>query len=555
MAYVGGCRTGVGHLKIGTISSSKAVRSRYRIAMTIPLSEIKLGELDAKNEEFQQVRYGSAVFANAFQVPPRIDVNELLLGAKFFITGQKGCGKTALLLHTRRILAEQGANTHTILFKTGLNESERQQISAGAGFQVFTTNEKISVQYEYVTNWLWLIYRNLIRLIDLKFVENGYEIANDLKSIMGVKDELKVSPFSDLAINKVKVSAKAGLKANVVNGELAGELELASKQPEARTPLELIDICERYLNKIRLNSRSRCLLFFDELELFWSRPDQKERDLFLIRDLLQSVARVNRNLGSNSASFVVYASVRSEVLEEVNRVGPEIARDVQDFGAHVDWNVRAVADKQPILQIVEAKVQASEIEAGLLPTEDVWAAYFPEPTHGRPIKDHLLDVAMFKPRNIVSRLNLAKFHDAESHFFSADALEETNSKFSSSVWREMEEEMLVIYSPKQVQKLKSLLTGFKISFKVQDFESRVQNLSQIDPSVADGFRTRSDIVSALTSMYRIGALGNRFTTMQGKKRVTRDRWVFREYDAPTIDENFVVHESLRKVLQLGYDEL
>lgn len=233
--------------------------------MTIPLSAIKFGEIDAKNEEFQQVRYGSAIFANAFQVPPRIDLDELLLGARFFITGQKGCGKTALLLHTRRILSEQGAQTHTVLFKTGLNEDERQQIAAGSGFQVITTGDSIAVQYDYVTNWLWLIYRNLIRLIDLSKVEDGYEIANDLKSIMGVQDELKVSPFSDLAIKRVKMSAKAGVKTPVLNAELAGELELAQREPEERTALELIGICEKYLSKIRLNIRSRCLLFFDEL--------------------------------------------------------------------------------------------------------------------------------------------------------------------------------------------------------------------------------------------------------------------------------------------------
>jgi len=170
--------------------------------------------------------------------------------------------------------------------------------------------------------------------------------------------------------------------------------------------------------------------FFDELELFWSRPDQKERDLFLIRDLLQSVARVNRSLGSQSASFVVYASVRSEVLEEVNRVGPEIARDVQDFGAHVDWNVRASAENQPILQIVEAKIAASEMEVDHLPTSSIWTSYFPEMIHGRAVQDHLLDVAMFKPRNIVSRLNLAKAYDPSAEYFSAESLEETNSKFS-----------------------------------------------------------------------------------------------------------------------------
>lgn len=144
-------------------------------------------------------------------------------------------------------------------------------------------------------------------------------------------------------------------------------------------------------------------------------------------------------------------------------------------------------------------------------------------------------------------------HDPSSLFFTTESLEETNSKFSASVWREMEEEMLVIYSPKQVRNLKSLLTGFRISFNVDDFEKRLSGLSQINPSISDGFRTRADIVFALSSLYRIGALGNRFSALEGNKLSTRDRWVFREHEAPTIDENFVVHESLRKVFQLGYD--
>ena len=287
--------------------------------------------------------------------------------------------------------------------------------------------------------------------------------------------------------------------------------------------------------------------------MFWSRPDQKERDLFLIRDLLQSVARVNRNLGQNSASFVVYASVRSKVLEEVNRVGPEVARDVQDFGAHVDWNVRTSSENQPILQIVEAKIAASEIENDYLPTPNPWETYFPQTIHGRPVREHLLDVAMFKPRLIVSRLNLAKSHDTSAKYFSSDSLEETIGKFSSAVWREVEEELLVLYSPKQVQNLKSLLTGHRITFKVDDFERRVIQLSQIDPGVADGFRTRGDIVAALKALYRVGALGNRFLTDEKGQKVTRDRWVFREYEDPTLDEDFIVHESLRKVFQLGYN--
>lgn len=521
--------------------------------MPITVSDLKFGEIDAKNEEFQQARYGSAVFANAFQVPPRVDVDDLMLGARFFISGQKGCGKTALLLHVRRLLSEQGAATHTILFKSGLSEDERQLISAGTGFEVITTGDQISIQYDYVTNWLWLIYRNLLRMIDESQVMEGADLVADLKKIMGVQDVVRVSTFSDLSIKKVKLSAKAGVKASVANAELAGELEFVKRESEERTHLELIALCERFISRIKVKPKGRSLLFFDELELFWSRPDQKQRDLYLIRDLLQAVARVNRVVGLSSATFVVYASIRSEVLEEVNRVGPEIARDVSDFGTVVDWNVKGSAEKQPILDIVEAKIQASEIEQNNLPSTHVWDVYFPENVHGKSAREHLLDVSMFKPRLIVSRLNLAKAYDPQAEFISFEAFDETSTTFSNSVWREVEEELLVNYTPDQVRNLKSLLSGFRIEFTVEEFEGRINQLSMYQPSVRQGFRTRGDVTAVMISLYRIGALGNRFMTRTKGKIETRDRWAFREYSEPAIDEAFVVHESLRKAFQLGFD--
>lgn len=365
--------------------------------MGIRVGLIKFGETDAKNEVFQQGRYGSTVFRNAFQIPPTIDLDELLQGARFFITGQKGCGKTALLHYLRDRLSEQGANTHIIFFKSGLLEQERQQLATGLNYQIIDTTDTISVQYEYTVSWLWLIMRNLMRLIKDSDIESGHDIAHDLKKLVGVDNEIASSAFSDLSIKKVKAQAKAGLSAGPFRTEISGEVEAVKEETPERTAMEIIQLCERYLPKIRMKIKSRCLLFFDELELFWNRPDQRERDLFLIRDLLQSVARVNRALGASSASFVVYASVRSEVLEEVNRVGPEIARDVADFGARINWNVRKAALHQPILTIVEAKIQASEIENDELPTGNVWKQYFPEPIFGRDATSHLLDISMFKP--------------------------------------------------------------------------------------------------------------------------------------------------------------
>ncbi|TWB40432.1 hypothetical protein FBZ90_10935 [Nitrospirillum pindoramense] len=488
---------------------------------------------------------------NSFQIPPRVKLDDLILGARFFISGQKGCGKTALLLFVRNKLTENGANTNTVLFKTGISEAERAKLATGGDFEIIRIGNDISVQYDYTTNWLWFIYKNLLRLLNIDDVISNKEVADDLKRLIGVYNETRPTSFSDLSISKIKAAAKAGIKTGIFTGQINAEVQAIHDENDDRKPIEIIEIIEKYLCDVQLKTRKRCALFFDELELFWNRPDQRERDLFLIRDLLQSVARVNRALGAKSASFVVYASVRSEVLEEVNRVGPEIVRDINDFGVSVSWNVKGTSENQPILNIVSAKINNSEIENDEIPSDNVWDVYFNEKLHGKNIKDYLLDTSMFKPRNIINMLNLAKKYDPENSFFTKESFEETSIEFSQAVWREIEEELLGSYDSRKISNLKAILTGFSPSFTVIDLEARVQKLKKTDPSLANGFNTRPEIVDICRALYRVGAAGNFFNvkTESGLLR-KRDRWSFRDMGEPTIDEKFIIHASLRKVFQI-----
>lgn len=520
--------------------------------MAIPVGQLQFGEADAKNELFQQERYGSTVFRNSFLTPPGVDMDELALGARFFIFGQKGCGKTALLLNVERDLAEAGANTHIVLFKSGMMESERSKLSTGANVEILHTDSGIKVEYEYTVNWLWMIYRNLLRLVRPEDLISDVDTLIDLQKLCGVYKETKSSSFGDLALSRVKGAAKAGLAAGPFKGEIGGEVEAARAGFGERGALEIIEIIERHLGKIKTRPKSRALLFFDELELFWNREDQRERDLFLIRDLLQSVARVNRVLGSSSATFVVYASVRSEVLEEINRVGPEIAREITDFGIHVNWNVKASSAEQPILQIVEAKIQASEIEYDEHPSDDPWGNYLPSRVFGRDTKEYLLDVSMFKPRNLVNILNLAKKYNSDADHIDVAAFEQTGAQFSQATWREIEEELLATYSRKEVSNIKAIFTGFKTNFSIFDLEDRIAHLVKFDPTLSQGFRSRTAVIELCKSLYRVGACGNSFSVPGAKGLEQRDRWSFRDMGEPAIDTTFVVHESLRKVFQMSF---
>ena len=517
------------------------------------VGKIEFGEIDAKNEVFKQRRAGRTNFRSSFETPPGIDIDGLLRGENFFISGQKGCGKTALMLYLQELAMESGWSTETILFRSGISEQERQQILASTDFSVITFDKNNEVEFDFLFNWLWVIYGSILRRINPEWVFEGVDILKDLKSILRVSNELNIRSFADLSVNKIAARAKIALNLPYVTAELAADLEATKGVSKDRIPLEVIKIVERYINRIKILPKYRVLLFFDELELFWNKKDQRKRDLSLIRDLLQAVSRTNQNLNELGASIGVYASVRSEVLEEVNQLSPEIARDIDDFGVKVDWNVRTSSERQPILHIVEGKIRASEIEESGTQCEDVWKTYFPQQIYGKNAEVYLLDVCMFKPRFIVMRLNLAKNYAPEATFFDADAFEETTTSFASQAWREVSEQLLHAFSQRQVDNLREILTAWKHTFTLDDIELRAQSLNVKSPGAIDGFRNRVEINNMFDALYESGAVGNRFRIDSGKHSQIRDRWYFRGHPNPTFDKPFVIHESLRKYFQLTYD--
>ena len=173
--------------------------------------------------------------------------------------------------------------------------------------------------------------------------------------------------------------------------------------------------------------------------------------------------------------------------------------------------------------------------------------------HGRPFEAYLLDISMFKPRLLVLRLSLAKKYDPNSDTFSNDHFNETNTTFSSESWREVSEQLLQTFSPRQVSNLKQLLTAWRSNFTLKELEQRANEANYHDPGVIDGFRSQSDIKLMLRALYETGAIGNRFTIVNNGKKSSRDRWSFRDYDEPAFDKRFYLHESLRKFFQVAYD--
>ncbi|MBA16745.1 MAG: hypothetical protein CMN73_10380 [Sphingomonas sp.] len=513
--------------------------------------KIEFGEIDAKHEVFTQNRMGQDIFFRSYLIPPGVNEFQLMQGGRFFIVGQKGSGKTALMLYLRERYRRNGHKNDIVLFKSDLTEDQRQRLISGTDMSVIEAIESAQKGVDYKTNWLWYILVHISYLLDSHDVMSGQDYLEDFKILTGADRRPKQSIFSGLRLSKLKGDITSGLAAGPFKTSVKAEVE-AILEDKDKPEIDVIEAAERCLAQIKLKPSKRVALFFDELELFTTQEDQRSRDIYLIRDLLYAVGRINRKIGVDSASIVVYASVRSEVLDEVNLFGDEVNKDIDDFGVKLNWDVRSDSQNQPIIQLIADKIIASEVEDGQDASEDVWKTYFPAHLFGKDIRQYLLDISMFRPRNLVRRLNSAKMHKDHEGFILED-FEESQLDFSIGVWKEIEDELRAVYEPAVARAVKSFLSGFQSRFYLNELETRIMKSTHVASGIRNQFAPKEAIVRLLEILYRSGAIGNTFLVEARGKREARDRWSFRGYSEPLFDKQFVIHESLRKALQLPFN--
>lgn len=512
-------------------------------------SALEFGDIDAKHEVFAQARLGQDIFFRSFQIPPGLDEFAMMQGARFFVIGQKGSGKTALLRFLQENYRRAGHPTEIVLFKSDLNEDERQRLISGSDVSVIEAINTAQKGADYKSNWLWYIIVQLSYMLSSDQLISGGDSLHDLKVLTGASQRPKQSVFTGMRLTKLKGDIKANLNIGMFKSEARGEIEAIIDSAD-RPEIDVIETAERCLCRLKLKHTKRVALFFDELELFTSQTDQRTRDLILIRDLLYAVSRINRKLGAYSASIVVYASVRSEVLNEINVLSEEINKETDDFGVRIEWDIRSQSLSQPLLELVSAKIRASEAELGENETADIWRSYFPDKLFGKDFRQHLLDISMFRPRNVVRRLKGAR-RRPDAHGFSVSDFEDSHIEFSNGVWKEVEDEIRVIYKPEITRAIKQVLSGWQSRFELYEFERRIESANHIPSGARNLLRRADEVKTLIETLYRTGAIGNFFYVESGGRRQPRDRWIFRGYTEPLFDKEFVVHESVRKALQLG----
>jgi energy-coupling factor transporter ATP-binding protein EcfA2 len=507
------------------------------------LKELYIGSIDAKNELVESSALEHQRFLYNFVIPPTIQIDDLLNGERYFVTGMKGIGKTSLLRYLGTVIAQDCTTvSQFILFKSDFTEEDKVSFSRSAQkAQVYDANVEGLDGLSFETLWKWFLYKSMINLID----ETGVSpfIINDdwgrfkscvLAPQLGDEKSGIRRILPNLTSGKVSISYAPSL-----------ELDFDWDDKEKRTVLfsRLTRQADELFARLK-PSRERVVLFFDELELNTTSSDHSRRDAELIRDLILAIEQFNGKCRYRGYNCRVISAIRSEVIYLVESIGKEVNKTIFDFGVPIVWTRGGVTNvDHPILDLIVRRLQYSEKKAGNQQNLDknaVWSKYFPTQYAGKHAEHFLLNMTWFRPRDLIRLLSIAKNTFPNNSSFDENCIGASRKEYSYQSWIEIAEELSGRYEKREIEAVKAILNGFVRTFEGSFFAQRMTKLSSEHNGVKE-IRDRYGYRKVLEDLYFVGILGN---YMRHANVAKQYRFHFKGDLMPNYDELFVVHPAL-----------
>ncbi|WP_399628605.1 P-loop ATPase, Sll1717 family [Sporosarcina sp. SG10008] len=517
---------------------------------TLQLKDIIVGQTDAKHELLTNNPVEKKIFQESYVIPSNILLEEFIKGKKYFVTGLKGIGKTALLRYIDLEVEESiGAATSFILFKSHFSDQDKKDITRASNMTVVENNVDDN-ESSYIDIWKWFFYRHIVSLVvesekpifvrdknwdKFKAVVTAPNIGNEESGIKRLLPKLKRGSF------------EIGAGLDGVSGKLGLEFDWEDQQKTKVKFNSLVKQADNLFKEL-LSASGALYLFIDELELSISSQKQFMRDTKLIRDLIIAIHEINTICRMKSYNITLIGAIRSEVLTSMGTAGHEINKITEDFGKPINWHKSSGSVvMHPLIQMIIKKLIVSEKHNQVEPTEDstnLFKKYFPDFLHERTAQEYLLNQTWYRPRDIVRLLTFAKEYYPNEEKFTQKVFDETRKAYSEASWVESSEELAAKYTINEIKGIKQLFLGISNPFTFEQIKQRSQELSDLYSELSE-LLEKNKLGSILSDCYRIGVIGN-----TGQKV----RFAYRGDDEIMLDKQIQLHRSLWPYLQVEKNE-
>ena len=516
--------------------------------MMVKIKDIYAGKPDAKDEVEVE---GSEYFLESYIEPINFNVDSLISGTNYFITGFKGTGKTALLYYLDSNIKKRDPIAHSsfIFFKEDISATTRQEMEVASkrmtSFVSIERNVLIDGN-DFEALWRWLIYQRV------------WEDNNDCNNGLFLEDnewrkfDKLIKRIPPTVKRKLSIPQRLELSFPVTQGETTYSptvaLDLTSANATATEPyrkfLALInEIDDAFANLHRTDIPY--YIFVDELEAYFGDEKVFKRDLCIIRDLIFTVKKLNIIMKKfSSGKTKIICSIRREILNAINRfiVTKELNKVTSGFDVPMVWNyTNTNSFNHPIVRILIKRIQISEKQVGNYLTEsEVTQKWFPEKIDSSDPANYILNNSWNKPRDIVRLILCAQACLCSDYSsFNQSTFDMLRKNYSTESLNEIREEMRALYSEKAIDEIITCFTGYNAYFKYDDLNERIQR--NFHNSIM-----ATELHTILSDLYRLGFIGN---YMPSRKSY---RWLHKGDEQLLLSDEWciMVHPALHSALSI-----
>lgn len=439
-----------------------------------------------------------------------------------------------------------------IFFKGDYSDSKKQEmeILAKRLTSIISIGNDVvlsGTDFEYI--WRWLFYSRIIK--DNQDYNYGIFENNDswiqfekkMKQIdIGKRKGLSIPP---------KLSLSLPISDTLTQATISPTFEIDfkdSKMEESasyRTFIQIIDDADELFKNLK-RTDIPYFIFVDELEAYFGDETVFKRDLRLIRDLIFTAKKMNMVFAQNKkVKTKIVCSVRTEIINAINRfvVTKELNKVISGFEVPLIWDyTNTNSYNHPIIKILTSRISYGEKKLGnSLSEQEIIKKWFPEKIGSSDAATYILNNCWCKPRDIVRLITSAQnCLAAENDSFSQKTIDMSKKRYSQDSLTELKEELLALYSPDEINRITTCLTGFKRIFSVDELSQRVNKYySEII--------TEKKLPDILSDLYRIGFIGNHIPETRSY------RWQHKGDDGIILDGawKIIIHSALTSALSVN----
>ncbi|MCM1182613.1 MAG: hypothetical protein NC337_04475 [Roseburia sp.] len=475
----------------------------------ITVKQIHVGKPDASDE----VVYSSLEeFCERIIVPPSFNLNNIVNGDKFYIVGNKGVGKTAILLYIKQLLTQEDRDAlcSMIMFKRDYSNVEKAQLEKIQKELISNLDiDKNDLLYvhDFSSIWTLLIYTKIVN--DNK--NSDYKIFEKNTNWSAFESLITRLNITKEGILKLAVTIPKEVKTvyDSVQDMYISEERIEYPKNEDAIPLgefyDAIKVADKLFQSLDMYNH-KYFLCIDELEAYKSEKKVFLRDLAMIRDLIITAKRINELIRQgNAKNMKIVLSVRSEMIKSISNElsGKEINKCLDGFEEKIKWGqVQGQGIHQPLFYVWLKRIKIAAGYEDMEKFEKIYADWFPATIGIEDTVDFILKRTWYKPRDIVRFMALLEatagiMDTSYRDQYFIQALDD----YSQQGLAELVEEMGAIYSNKEIENInKSLIAFNRKKFTKTEFARYLaKNLNETD--MAD------NIDSILDNLYRVGVIG------------------------------------------------